>query len=153
MGVFDSSAAVIAVACVPAYLALQIMLLVRSIQAIVSKDGLCTDGSFRWIWFICVSSALFAYGLIQNRDRKTMDLATAMATVVIMFVSSLGFALGTQFQYLDGCPAGHYAHLTMTIYMWGNYAVCMATMLVAGLLGLHALCGTRNKPYADEAPV
>ena len=147
MGVLTTSAACVAVASLLGYFALQITLLVHSIQALIGKDGLCTVNSFRWVWFICISSAVFCYNtFIQAKQHKDgqMTMASVVLTVVLTTICSLGFAIGTQLQYLDGCPAGTEAHLTMTIFMWGNYGVCVAVALVAVLVGLVDKC--------DKAP-
>ena len=151
MSFLENSAAFTLVVSVCGYVALQIMLLVRSIQAIVGKDGLCTDASFRWVWFICISSALYANSLIQNRARilSVKSVEEGVLVLVITVICCLSFALATQFQYLDGCPAGQYAHLTMKIYMWGNYAVVAAIVLVTSLLRLDAWwinCRKRSTP-------
>lgn len=153
MTFFAKCAVFLACVSIPSYAALQILLLVRSIQAIVGKDGLCSDASFRWVWFICIASALSVNSMIQNRDRVGDGLQSVQefaGLLAIMVLASLGFALGTQLQYLDGCPSGHYAYDTMYIYMWGNYAVVASVMLIAALTCLDVLF---EKPEPEAEPV
>lgn len=116
--------------------AFEIMVFVRSIQALVESDGLCSTASWRWVWWICIHSGLFCFGLINN-NRSDDSKNAQLAILPLMFLMSISFALATQLQYLDGCPEGGYAHLAMYIYMWGNYGIAAMvplSMLVAYVL-------------------
>ena len=147
MTLFGNLATFIGVCALFSYTALQILLLVRSIQAIIGKDGLCTDSSFRWVWFICVTSAMCVF---RKPDKDSIKKPSeAGCLVVILLLMSLGFAVGTQLQYLDGCPDGTSAHLVMYIYMWGNYAVAATITLVTLLCVLDARLEENKKKKAQ----
>lgn len=116
--------------------AFEIMVFVRSIQALVESDGLCSTASWRWVWWICIHSGLFCFWLLNN-NRFQSNKDVQLAILPLIFLMRVSFALATQLQYLDGCPEGGYAHLAMYIYMWGNYGIAAMvplSMLVAYVL-------------------
>lgn len=157
MTIYGKLAIFISVCAIPSYVALQIILLVRSIQAISGKDGLCTDSSFRWVWFICVTSGMSAFSMLQNSKSANDSIkkpSEAAVFITILALMTLGFAVGTQLQYLDGCPDGTSAYLTMYIYMWGNYAIAATITLVTLLFGLEAWWEEKTaRSQADTTPV
>ena len=120
------------------YMGFMLTTLVYSIQAIAhDSDSTCTVSSFKWIYWICVSSALFAYGTFLGATQKREGKATIARYGVQLFLiwlMSLGMAIGTQVQYLDGCD--NKAHTTMAIYMWGNYAVALCIPLCMACFAL-----------------
>ena len=110
------------------YVAWQILVLVHSIGAIHGDGGanVCTDASFKWLWWICISSALFSLDLLikvkgQGNKSSLSNVGEFVAYFAMLFILALGFGIGTQYQYLDGCVGK--GHDAMVIYMWGNYAV------------------------------
>ena len=135
------------------YIAFMIVNLVGSIKVLVHKgDSTCTSSSFKWIWWICISSALFAWDLLQRNAAKkekssSVDLMKDMSMMAFVYVAcSLGFALGTQIDYLDGCNGP--AHQVMFIYMCGHYTVALGIVLIASLLVLDNTCSA--KPQTPE---
>ena len=131
------------------YMGFMLTTLVYSIQAIVhDSESTCTVSSFKWIYWICVSSALFAYGtfLEASKKREKATVERYGVQLFLIWLMSLGMAIGTQVQYLDGCD--NKAHTTMFIYMCGNYAVAMCIPLCMVCFGLDALWKSRNPvPY------
>ena len=132
----DCVAPAIVMLVILAYIGWMVLCLVFGIQALV-KDGEsnCTEASFKWLWFIVVASALFAYQDIVNRD-KIQNFKTGgevVCFIMMRFIFSLSFGTATQYQYIDGC--GGKAHETMTIYMWGQYAtaICIALCVICAV--------------------
>ena len=119
------------------YVALYGIVLVRSIQALSdSGESNCTEASFKWLWWICVSSAFFVvqelYLLLRNPPNHDV-----IDHCVVVWAMSLGVGIATQSEFLDGC--GGKAHTAMYIYMWGNYTVA-AVLALCGVISI--LCDT-----------
>ena len=133
--------AVAAAACLSClgYMGWMLTCLIYGIQALTDHGAShCSTGSFKWLWFIVVSSALFAWDTFwKSRNTKSFKSEAEFAYfIVLSWVFALSFAIATQYQYLDGC--GGKAHDTMFIYMWGNYAVVAYITLV----GAYTACSS-----------
>lgn len=119
-------------ATVLGYTAWMVLCLIYGIQAMMDHgQSNCTNASFKWLWFIVISSALFAWNtFLQAKKGTDFKSFEEFATFIgLKWVLSLSFAVATQYQYIDGCSGK--GHHVMFVYMWGNYA--MATCI--------AMCG------------
>lgn len=133
------------------YVASQITTLVYSAQAIANKgESTCTESAFKWVVWILISSVLFTYNLLNKANAQKRDAPVkfedVVATVVVQFMCSLGFALGTQFEYLDECDGQ--AHHAMLIYMWSNYAMCICIIACCACCAISSCC---EKSAADAS--
>ena len=134
------------------YVVMYVLVLIRSIQGLTdSGESNCTDSSFKWLWWICISSAFFVaqelYLLLHNPPHyDVVDHCT------VVWAMSLGFGIATQSEFLDGC--GGKAYTTMYIYMWGNYAVTGGLTLYGVLSVLRdTLCpGVASGPSGPSSP-
>ena len=134
------------------YYAFMLINLVGSIKALANKgDSTCTTGAFKWIWWICCSSVLFMIGMLQEQKKyaECEKVADVGVVLFVYFACSLGFALGTQFEYLDGCDGP--AHTVMFVYMWGHYAVAALIALVSSCFAIGAMCETKKQEPTDLA--
>ena len=115
-------------------------------------DGSCSEGAFKWCWFIVISSSLFLWtyaklllGLKGTDDAKMEDLGgMAMA----QFLVSLGFALGTHFEYQGKCvlithngtavmeETDTTGNETLYIFMWLHIGQCCWIFILGVLLYL-----------------
>lgn len=127
------------------YIAWMVLCLVYGIQALTDhSSSKCTDASFKWLWFIVVSAALFAWNTFVQAKQSTTRIVVAefAAYIVMLWTLAISFALATQFQYIDGCSGK--AHHVMFIYMCGNYAVAAGISLCGVCFTMDDVVTKRN---------
>lgn len=132
------------------YMAWMILTLVYAIQALVDHSSSnCTHASFEWLWWIAISSGLFAISMLQQTKKfSDFDSIKEFAAYIgLLWLFSLGFAIGTQYEYIDGCVGK--AHNVMFVYMWGNYAVAMC-LTVCSLCFIAEECFTKPTPPVTD---
>jgi len=146
--------AVEAAACLSClgYTGWRLTCLIYGIQALTDHGAShCSTGSFKWLWFIVVSSALFAWDTFLKSTNTTSFNSEAEFAyyIVLSWVFALSFAIATQYQYLDGC--GGKAHETMFIYMWGNYVVAAGITLCGACAAMGSVLAKRKAKQAAQA--
>lgn len=132
------------------YIAWMVLMMVYSIQAMLHHgESCCTHDAFKWLWWICISSGLFALSMLEQR-KKLADFKSVEEFAVylgLLWLLSLGFAIGTQCQYLSGCSGD--AHHAMFVYMWGNYAVA-ACITLCGSCFLAEACFSKKTKHESQ---
>ena len=113
-------------------------------------DGSCSEGAFKWCWFIVISSSLFlwTYGKVIL-GLQSGDVEHPEVVAIIQFILSLGFAVGTHVDYQGKCvlithnathnvttiteDADTNGNETLYIFMWLHIGQCCWIFLL-GLL-------------------
>ena len=130
-----SAAGAVVTAGILGYIALQVLVMMYSIKAIIAGPSGCESvGAYRWIWFICVWTGLTCYGMFINRDKITAiykpdHIPWFLATVVAW---GLWFGLVTLLRFRGEC-SGVEADQALLVYGCGSVAMS-GTILVTCIL-------------------
>lgn len=113
-----------------AYIALQLCVLVYSIEALVGGSAQCeTNDAFNWIKFICVFSAIYCIGLASKGKEGSVvpDLKDVPMAITVHVAWGFAFGMATMLKFHDECSGD--ARDALAVYGYGSLATS-GTILV-----------------------